>query len=601
MTVREVPSEDWDTFVMHAPDASLYHLTGWTELAREVFGHRTLFVESRERDGSLVGVLPMVQQRSWLLGNFATSVAFFNYGGAIAANPDVAQQMMVRASETADKLGCRFLEFRDTQARPGNWAARKDKIVLRLELAPTFEELSKRLGSKLRSQVKRAEREGVQCRTGTLALLDDFYAVFAENMRDLGTPVYPKRFFDAILRRYERHCQFVVIDWRGRPVAAAFLVFWRGRAEVPWASCLAEGKPLGMNMKLYWELLSLSIGRGCKVFDFGRSTVGAGTDRFKRQWGAQPVPLYWYRWERGGSGAETAAGEERGRVMRLATAMWQATAAQYCEQVGTNRQRSTAVVSALKRIAKRIAVHAAARVAPITWKWRRPGSLVVLMYHRVLPKDSPARKTEEPGMYVSPETFDLHLTELKRRFELVHLDEWLRRARGGLPLPKLACAITFDDGWRDNYEFALPVLVQHNAPATIFLVSSYVGTAQRFWPNRLMGLLDKAFAEPGSVDFPEPLRGIIEPTLIQARRHGVLRADDIDRAIQGAKRLDEEQIRSLVEEAEKTCDDPTGAAEILSRSDVVQMAASGLVRFGSHTMTHLRLGGRIPSRISSER
>lgn len=253
------------------------------------------------------------------------------------------------------------------------------------------------------------------------------------------------------------------------------------------------------------------------------------------------------------------------------------------------------MVKVLKRIAKRTLIRAAAGVAPITWKWRRRGSLVVLMYHRVLPKDSPARKTEEPGMYVSPETFDLHLTELKRRFELVHLDEWLRRASGGLPLPKLACAITFDDGWRDNYEFALPVLVQHNAPATIFLVSSYVGTAQRFWPNRLMDLLDKAFAKPGSVDFPEPLRGIIEPTLIQAGRRGVLRADDIDRVIQGAKRLDEAQIRSLVEEAEKTCDHPTGAAEILSRSDVVQMAASGLVRFGSHTMTHLRLGGPIPS------
>ena len=323
VTVREAPSEDWDAFVMQAPDASLYHLSGWTELAREVFGHRTLFVESRELGGSLVGVLPVVQQRSWLIGNFATSVAFFNYGGALAEDPDVARQMMVRASEAADKLGCRFLEFRDTQGRPGDWAARTDKIVLRLELASTFDDLSTRLGSKLRSQVKRAEREGVQCKTGTSALLDDFYAVFAENMRDLGTPVYPKRFFEAILRRFERHCQLVVIDWRGQPVAAAFLVFWRGRAEVPWASCRAEGKPLGMNMKLYWELLSLSIARGCNVFDFGRSTAGAGADRFKRRWGAQPVPVYWYRWERGARPTESAAGEERGRLMRLATAIWQ--------------------------------------------------------------------------------------------------------------------------------------------------------------------------------------------------------------------------------------------------------------------------------------
>jgi peptidoglycan/xylan/chitin deacetylase (PgdA/CDA1 family) len=253
------------------------------------------------------------------------------------------------------------------------------------------------------------------------------------------------------------------------------------------------------------------------------------------------------------------------------------------------------VVRALKRIAKRALIHAAARVAPITWKWRRPGSLVVLMYHRVLPKDSPARKREEPGMYVSPETLDLHLTELKRRFELVHLDEWLRRAKEGLPLPKLACAITFDDGWRDNFEFALPVLAKHSAPATIFLVSSYVGTAQRFWPNRLMSLLDKAFAEAGSVDFPEPLRGIIDPILVQARRRGVLLEDEVDRAIQGAKGLDEEQIRSLIEETGKSCGDPDETVEILNWSDVAKMAATGLVRFGSHTMTHLRLGGRIPS------
>ena len=253
------------------------------------------------------------------------------------------------------------------------------------------------------------------------------------------------------------------------------------------------------------------------------------------------------------------------------------------------------MVRALKRIAKRTLIQAAARVAPITWKWRRPGSLVVLMYHRVLPKDSPVRVREEPGMYVSPETLDLHLTELKRRFELVHLDEWLRRAREGLPLPRLACAITFDDGWRDNYEFGLPVLVKHNAPATIFLVSSYVGTAQQFWPNRLMSLLDKAFAEPGSVDFPEPLGGIVKPILMQARQRGLLRAEDIDRAIQGAKGLDEEQIRSLVEQTGKSCGDPPGAAEILSWPEVEQMAATGLVRFGSHTMTHLRLGGRIPS------
>lgn len=322
VNVLEAPGSDWDPFVMGFPDSSLYHLSGWTEIAREVFGHRTLFVESRDSSGSLTGVLPVIRQRSWLLGNFATSLAFFNYGGAVTADPVVAQQLMIRASEAAEALGCRYLEFRDVQPRQGEWARRTDKVTLRLDLPDTAEGLSKRLGSKLRSQVKRAEREGIQCRTGTVALLDDFYAVFAENMRDLGTPVYPKRFFEAILRRFEQHCQLVVIESQGEPWAAAFLVFWRGCAEVPWASCRAKAKPLGANMKLYWELLSLAIGRGCRSFDFGRSTVDSGTDRFKRQWGAEPMPLHWCRWERSGSERQTSGGDEMGKAMQLATAIW---------------------------------------------------------------------------------------------------------------------------------------------------------------------------------------------------------------------------------------------------------------------------------------
>lgn len=322
VSVLEAPTADWDPFVMESPDSSIYHLSGWTDIAREVFGHRVLFVEARDSTGSLTGVLPVIRQRSWLLGNFATSLAFFNCGGALTAVPPVAQQLMRRASEAAESLGCEYLEFRDIRPQAGEWNRRTDKVTLKLELPDTVDALSKRLGSKLRSQVKRAAREGVQCRTGSVGLLDDFYAVFAENMRDVGTPVYPKRFFETILRRFEQYCQLVVIESQGEPWAAAFLVFWRGGAEVPWASCRAKAKPLGANMRLYWELLSHAIARGCKSFDFGRSTVDSGTYRFKQQWGAEPSPLYWYRWERHRRKEGTSEGE-KGKSMQAATAIWQ--------------------------------------------------------------------------------------------------------------------------------------------------------------------------------------------------------------------------------------------------------------------------------------
>lgn len=254
-------------------------------------------------------------------------------------------------------------------------------------------------------------------------------------------------------------------------------------------------------------------------------------------------------------------------------------------------------MSTLKRLAKRAVVHAVARVAPITWRWRKPGSLVVLMYHRVLPKDSPARLSEQPGMYVSPETLDLHLTELKRQFELVHLDDWLRRAKEGKSVPRLACALTFDDGWRDNHDFALPVLVKHQAPATIFLVSSYVGSTQRFWPNRLMDLVRTEFASPGSVTFPPKLLALIDPVLGQARRRGVIDAEVIDPIVQEALKVGEEEIRALVEAAGGAAALRESDRETLDRVEIAAMASTGLIRFGSHTSTHFRLDGRAPTDI----
>lgn len=254
-------------------------------------------------------------------------------------------------------------------------------------------------------------------------------------------------------------------------------------------------------------------------------------------------------------------------------------------------------MSGLKSLVRPAVLGGVAKIAPITWRARPPGSLVVLMYHRVLPESSPARLTEQPAMYVSPETLDLHLAEVKRHFELVHLDDWLRRAKSGASLPHLACAITFDDGWRDNLEFALPVLQKHGAPAMIFLVSSYVGSAQRFWPNRLMALIDRAMSSPGSVEFPPPLRTLVEPVLAEATQLGELRSDAVGRAVERAKAFGDAEIRSWVAQAEESCRDGVGSRDTLNREEIAQMAATGLVRFGSHTATHRRLGGPEPADV----
>lgn len=321
LSVHPVPSDDWDEFVDRFPRRTVYLRSGWTLLASEVFRHRTYFIEARDHAKVLVGVLPIVQQRG-LLGNFSTSVAFFNYGGALAISNDVALQLMSRAQRLAQDLGCSYLELRDVELKDPAWHIRHDKVTMLLELPPTEDALSKKLGSKLRSQIKRAERESVTVRHGGADLVPAFYSVFAQNMRDLGTPVYPRRFFEAAARKFPNNVVIVVIECGGVASAAGFLVLDRGRAEIPWAACLAEAKPLGMNMKLYWEVLRLSVERGCTSFDFGRSTVDSGTYKFKKQWGAQPVPLHWHRWERSPQRGAPSEDGSQGYAMRIATAVW---------------------------------------------------------------------------------------------------------------------------------------------------------------------------------------------------------------------------------------------------------------------------------------
>jgi serine/alanine adding enzyme len=268
-------------------------------------------------------VLPIVRQKSFL-GNFATSVAFFNSGGPISDDENVARALMERARSLSLEAGCSYLELRDVEVRECDWPVRTDKVSMVLPLPATFAALSQKLGSKLRSQAKRAEREDSRVRIGGAELVEDFYRVFASNMRDLGTPVYPRSFFSSIVARFPELCRIVVVDCRGAPAAAGFIVMYNGRAEIPWAACRADAKPLGFNMKLYWEVLTYVVEQRCESFDFGRSTKDAGTYKFKKQWGAEPRQLYWYRWERGAANqGDGSAKPERKGLLDSASAIWQ--------------------------------------------------------------------------------------------------------------------------------------------------------------------------------------------------------------------------------------------------------------------------------------
>jgi serine/alanine adding enzyme len=312
--------ELWDTFVEACPNGSVYHCTVWRKLIKELFGHESFYLYARSDDGAIIGVLPLIRLKSRLFGDFLISVPYVNYGGAIATTVAVEEALMKAAVTLAQDLGAGHIEFRDNRPR-GDWPVRTDKVAMELPLPAEADELWSSLSSKVRAQIKRPIKEGVTVAEGGKELLPNFYRVFSRNMRDLGTPVYPRQLFTLILQTFPQHARIIVLKLEGKPVAASFLLGFRGRLEIPWASSIGEFNRLGVNMLLYWESLKAAISDGYGVFDFGRSTVDSGTYRFKKQWGAQQKQLYWHYWLPVGQDIPQLT--PRNPRYRLAVGVWQ--------------------------------------------------------------------------------------------------------------------------------------------------------------------------------------------------------------------------------------------------------------------------------------
>ncbi len=210
----------------------------------------------------------------------------------------------------------------------------------------------------------------------------------------------------------------------------------------------------------------------------------------------------------------------------------------------------------------------------------------VLMYHRVLPRAQAEQRVVEPGMFVTPETFARHLDWLAQQFRVLPLHEIASRLADGAALPPTACAITFDDGWRDNLDFALPALERAGLPATIFLVSERVGTPGVFWPDevsrRLSGL-------------PEAERRAV------ARELGAAHASDPVQAVLAAwKDLSEADREPRLERLRAAAADPIPPErELLDWEEVERLAQAG-IDLESHCATHAILTGLPRSDAASE-
>lgn len=285
-------------------------------LRQKVFTLKAVWTEdaacgslTTHREVALAGALSLVWMRSPLFGSHLISVPYVNVGGCLipdGPHHDEIQTLLINeAVRMADELGVKYLELRNVReiSHPSLTFERRGKVLMELELPQTSDELWKQIGPKVRNQIRKGEKAGLWAEWGGKNLLPQFYAVFAETMRNVGTPVYSRHLFEEMFAQLAEKAEICLIRTPANRVAsAAILVHGREVTEVPSAGTLRWANASCANMLLYWNLLRHSIeSRHACVFDFGRSSVQSGTWHFKKQWGAQEVPIVWKYYVREGS------------------------------------------------------------------------------------------------------------------------------------------------------------------------------------------------------------------------------------------------------------------------------------------------------------
>jgi FemAB-related protein (PEP-CTERM system-associated) len=212
-------------------------------------------------------------------------------GGAVAADAGARLALEASACELGRDLGVDWVEFRNT-ADSGSGRPQKP-LYARFRKAIGGDEaaLLAAIPRKQRAVIRKAEAMGLDCRA--TADPDRFYELYAESVRNLGTPVFPKGLFRLLPEVFGEDCRILEVSRNGRPLAAVMSFYFRDAVLPYYAGARPESREIHAQDLLYWRLMRGAVAEGLRCFDFGRSKAGTGAYAYKRHWGFEPEPLHY--------------------------------------------------------------------------------------------------------------------------------------------------------------------------------------------------------------------------------------------------------------------------------------------------------------------
>ena len=288
--LEPVDHQRWDQYVGTSDTATFFHLSAWQRVIQQAFLHRTYYVFA-EQDGEITGILPLVHVKSLLFGNTLISNAFCVYGGIVASNDQAFQALQNYAQKLARELGVDCLEMRNRQQQHPGWPHKQLYVTFRKELDSDHEKNMSAIPRKQRAMVRAGIKAGLTSVVD--ADVDRFYQAYSESVRNLGTPVFPKRYFQLLKQAFADDCEILTIEHDGSLVASVMSFYFKDEVLPYYGGGTDLARDLKGNDFMYWEVMRRAVDKGCKVFDYGRSKEGTGSYRFKKHWGFEPEPLFY--------------------------------------------------------------------------------------------------------------------------------------------------------------------------------------------------------------------------------------------------------------------------------------------------------------------
>jgi FemAB-related protein (PEP-CTERM system-associated) len=274
-------------------DGTPFHLPAWLDAIEAGTGQRAHMLVA-ERQGRIAGVLPLTAIRSRLFGKALVSSGFAVDGGVLADNEEAAGALIEAGWALAGRLGCPSLELRGGMLPSGSdWTIKGESYAgFARPLAMDDEAELKAIPRKQRAEVRKALDADLTITIGKAR--EDraaHYAVYAESVRNLGTPVFPKTLFAAVLDRFGEDADILTVRHAGKSVASVLSLYHNGVVMPYWGGGTWGARGLRANERMYFALMRHARERGCTMFDFGRSKPGTGAFAYKKNWGFEPRPL----------------------------------------------------------------------------------------------------------------------------------------------------------------------------------------------------------------------------------------------------------------------------------------------------------------------